>query len=205
MARDTPASLAAVGQLFDRRDLLCDWGSVDAISSALRQLVVLDPTRACPIFEQWGESGHTWKQRAACVTFCCVVKKPHPVMPLAPVVLRICAHTVRNPERFAQLGTGWVLRDTAVRHHDDVIAFLDTHASRHMSREGLRYAIEQFDASQRTMLLEKYKSTAASSPSAQVGHKRTAATDTTPTPPKQRKVTRASRKSAVPMFGQTSK
>ncbi len=195
LARDTPASLAAVGQLFDRRDLLCDWGSVDSISSALRQLVVLDPARACPIFERWGaESGHTWKQRAACVTFCCVVKKPHPVMPLAPVVLRICANTVRNPERFAQLGTGWVLRDTAVRHHDEVLAFLDTHASQYMSREGLRYAIEQFDATQRTALLDKYKTTCASGQlvtrtSARVGHKRAAAPDTKTAPPKQRKVT----------------
>ncbi len=57
-------------------------------------------------------------------------------------VLQVCKTTIKNPERFAQLGTGWVLRELWLAEPAVVEVFIKENYQ-HFSREGLRYAIEK--------------------------------------------------------------
>jgi hypothetical protein len=57
-------------------------------------------------------------------------------------VLQACKITIKNPERFAQLGAGWVLRELWLAESSTVEAFIKEHHQR-VSREGLRYGIEK--------------------------------------------------------------
>jgi 3-methyladenine DNA glycosylase AlkD len=69
-------------------------------------------------------------------------------------VIAVCGRVVRNPERFAQLGAGWALRELSLADRDRVVEFLRSHYAC-VSREGLRYAIEKMPASlQRRLLTE---------------------------------------------------
>ena len=67
------------------------------------------------------------------------------------MVLEICAATVQCQERFAQTGTGWVLRELSRAEPERVIAFLEVNA-RLFSAEGLRYAIAKLPPETKTRL-----------------------------------------------------
>jgi 3-methyladenine DNA glycosylase AlkD len=56
------------------------------------------------------------------------------------MLLDICAVTVACPERFAQTGTGWVLREVSVAERERVLAFVEQHLPL-FSKEGLRYTL----------------------------------------------------------------
>jgi 3-methyladenine DNA glycosylase AlkD len=58
------------------------------------------------------------------------------------LLLDICAATVRSPERFAQTGTGWVLRELSQADEARVVAFIEAQLEQ-FSAEGLRYATEK--------------------------------------------------------------
>ena len=57
-------------------------------------------------------------------------------------VPQACKTTIKNPERFVQLGTGWVLRELWLAEPATVEEFIKEH-HQCFSREGLRYAIEK--------------------------------------------------------------
>ena len=70
------------------------------------------------------------------------------------MVLEICAATVQSQERFAQTGTGWVLRELSRAEPERVVAFLEVNA-RLFSAEGLRYAIEKLPAEAKARLIAR--------------------------------------------------
>jgi len=70
-------------------------------------------------------------------------------------IIKICSTCVKNPERFVQLGVGWVLRELSLANLELVNEFL-TDNFEYFSREGLRYAIEKMTAKDKQKWM-KYK------------------------------------------------
>ncbi len=79
-----------------------------------------------------------WKQRAACVTLVNVAR----FGAYNEDILFIVKNTVKNRERFVQLGTGWLLREFYLADKTACILFIKENYMS-LSREGLRYACEK--------------------------------------------------------------
>lgn len=70
--------------------------------------------------------------------------------------MKTCAATVQHEERFAQTGTGWVLRELSHAEAERVIKFVEKHA-RYFSTEGLSYAIAKLPAKTKVRLKRLHK------------------------------------------------
>lgn len=66
-------------------------------------------------------------------------------------IFAIVNDVIKNQERFAQLGAGWVLRELWLAEPQLVVDFI-TERYHHFTREGLSYAIEKMDSSLRDTL-----------------------------------------------------
>lgn len=131
-----------IERIFD--DTVRDWATCDGLcSTALRAL--LPNAAARKRIKAWSRTSEsearTWKQRASAVAF--VNEARHGQYD--DDVIEVCARIVKNPERFVQLGCGWVLRELSLVDRPRVVKFIDDHAQ-HLSREGLRYATEKLPA-----------------------------------------------------------
>mmetsp|Transcript_34584 Transcript_34584/g.33792 ORF Transcript_34584/g.33792 Transcript_34584/m.33792 type:complete len:80 (+) Transcript_34584:590-829(+) len=69
-----------------------------------------------------------------------------------------CGVTIRNEERFVQLGTGWLLRELSQNDHKKTSAFIKKNI-KYFSSEGLSYAIEKMDKEDKTSFKELRKKT----------------------------------------------
>ena len=72
------------------------------------------------------------------------------------MLLETCAATVRSPERFAQTGAGWVLRELSHAEPVRVAAFVEQHISA-LSAEGLSYAVARLPAETQARLKRLHK------------------------------------------------
>jgi 3-methyladenine DNA glycosylase AlkD len=129
-----------------------EWGSCDAVSGRiLRHLVVSRPSDRKRIVA-WSRSRNTWRQRAAAVAFVNEARHGHHTRD----IMTVCERIVRTPERFTQLGMGWVLRELWLAEPELVVGFLRRHYPQ-ISREGLRYAIEKMPAALQGQLLAEHR------------------------------------------------
>lgn len=124
-----------LGALFERGHI-ADWSTCDWLCvKVLGPLIQRHGRPMAEAIAEWRHSGNLWQRRAAGVAFVNIVKHGQ----YTDLVLEVCAVTVRSPERFAQTGTGWVLRELSVAAPDRVAAFVRAHRQE-FSAEGLRYA-----------------------------------------------------------------
>lgn len=63
----------------------------------------------------------------------------------------MCSRIVKTPERFVQLGCGWVLRELSLVDRPRVLKFLEDN-ERFISSEGWRYATEKLPPSLKASL-----------------------------------------------------
>ena len=68
------------------------------------------------------------------------------------VLLDVCTTTVRYPDRFAQTGTGWVLRELSKAEPDQVADFVGRNLDR-LSREAVRMSVARLEGADRSSLL----------------------------------------------------
>jgi 3-methyladenine DNA glycosylase AlkD len=130
-----------------------DWGTADGLSGKVfRYLIERGEKKLINRIVLWRNDSSLWMQRMAAVSFVCLARHGA----VTAEVLKVCSTTIKNPERFAQLGTGWVLRELWLAEPERVEAFIETHYHR-FSREGLRYAIEKMPKIQQKLILERYK------------------------------------------------
>lgn len=131
------AALFQEGWIYDWNT--CDWFCVRVLGP-LAQRQGPDCARA---IAAWREADILWQRRAAGVAFVNLAKDGEANFAgFTEMLLTVCAATVRDPARFAQTGTGWVLRELAVADQDRVVAFIEDNLA-HFSAEGLRYATEK--------------------------------------------------------------
>ncbi len=127
--------LPIIKELFD---YVNNWATCDSLSGQLLCEMIKKGKLTPEKMSEWKNSSNLWMQRAACVTFVKIAKTGR----YNKIILNICDTTIKNPERFVQLGTGWVLRELSLADLDLVISFIKQNYS-HISREGLRYATEK--------------------------------------------------------------
>ena len=85
-----------------------------------------------------------------------VVKEGEVEISFEDMLLETCAATVRHPERFAQTGTGWVLRELSRGDMKRVISFIEKNID-YFSNEGLKYATEKMPPETKIRLREMHK------------------------------------------------
>lgn len=135
---------------------LVGWGCSDGVSSYVFKHWVTGNMDNARYICEWRNSDCLWLQRASCVTFINLAKYGDntPNFPgFMKMLDQVCEKTIQNPERFAQLGTGWLLRNIGSVDKKQLFAFLERNIG-YFSREGLSYAIEKLTPVER----KKYKS-----------------------------------------------
>ena len=141
----TPAELPRLAALFDE-GAVADSNTCDGLAvKLLARLVVRKPDGMsfARAVAAWKDAPGLWRRRAACIAFVPVAKKGDAALPgLTRLVLGICEKTVRDPERFAQTGTGWVLRELSLADRPAVLAFVERNLPR-FSVEALRSVTEK--------------------------------------------------------------
>jgi 3-methyladenine DNA glycosylase AlkD len=154
-----PADLAEFALLFEH-EWIADWNTCDWFCvKVLGPLVARErPLRTCAdAIASWCTARTVWQRRAANVAFVNLARHgDQNFAGFTRLMLDTCAVTVRSPQRFAQTGVGWLLRELAEAERDSVLAFTDEHLAL-LSREALRYVVERLPDAQRSALLTAHR------------------------------------------------
>ncbi|MBM4155254.1 MAG: DNA alkylation repair protein [Lentisphaerae bacterium] len=142
------ADLKALGRLFEANHVAdwntCDWFCVKVLGRFVARDLP-DPTAAEAI-AGWKHARTLWQRRASNVAFVYLARNGDRNFPgFVQLMLDTCATTVQCPERFAQTGVGWLLRELSLADRPRVAAFAEKHV-RQLSREGMRYLVEKMPA-----------------------------------------------------------
>ncbi|MFH1258092.1 MAG: DNA alkylation repair protein [Candidatus Micrarchaeota archaeon] len=97
--------------------------------------------------KKWTSSENRWKRRAAAVTL--ILPARHGKF--LKEVLEIAERNIYDKDDMVQKGTGWLLREAAKKHEDEVFAFLLKHKD--AGRTLLRYAVERFPGKRKKAVL----------------------------------------------------
>ena len=151
---DWPTDLAAIVSLFDEGHI-ADWSTCDWLCvRVLGPLADQQGEQCAREIASWSTTANLWRRRAAGVAFVNIARRdPEPFPGFRHMLLNVCNDTVRSTERFAQTGTGWVLREISKVEPDVVVDFVEAHVNV-MSREGVRYATAKLSDRDRTRLLD---------------------------------------------------
>ena len=144
-ARFGRSHLPELARLFDQ-GYIYDWNTCDWLCvKALGPLVDDQGRPAAEAVAAWSSAANLWRRRAAAVAF----------VNLAPagdgnfggftdLLIGACARLVADPERFAQTGAAWPLRELSLAEPGRVTTFVETHHHR-MSGEAIRSATAKLD------------------------------------------------------------
>jgi 3-methyladenine DNA glycosylase AlkD len=117
----------------------CDWFCVKVLGPLVQQA----GAPCAHAISGWRMAENLWQRRAAGVAFVNLAKSGDGNFPgFSRMLLETCATTVRDPERFAQTGTGWVLRELSLAEPDQVAGFVQDHLDL-FSTEAFRSAISK--------------------------------------------------------------
>jgi 3-methyladenine DNA glycosylase AlkD len=141
-----------------RGGFLYDWNSVDWFCVRVLGPLIQREGRACAEgIAAWRFSENLWQRRASGVAFVNLAAAGEENFPgFTALVLAICGATVQSQERFAQTGTGWVLRELSRAAPERVAAFIEENLSSFTS-EGLRYATAKLPGESQTRLKAAFK------------------------------------------------
>ena len=125
------------------------WANCDLICGKILKPFHRGNKKNTEYIASWKDSKCLWLQRASCVAFVNLAKKgdKENFKGFIDILIEICKSTIKNPERFVQLGTGWLLREIGVYNKKLLTNFIEEHIE-HFSREGLRYAIEKLSSAE---------------------------------------------------------
>jgi 3-methyladenine DNA glycosylase AlkD len=152
-SKDVPrfATLFQDGHIYDWNT--CDWFCV----KVLGPLVQRYGEPCARAIAGWRTVENLWQRRGSGVAFVNLAKDGDKNFPgFTNMLLAICATTVDHPERFAQTGTGWVLRELGLAEPGQVTGFIEAHLHR-FSREGLQRAVTKLDTETQTRLKQMHR------------------------------------------------
>lgn len=134
--------LADFARLFDR-GLIADWSTCDWFCvKVLAKMIERDLTLARDVCS-WSSAPGVWRRRASNVAFVYLAPRGEESFTgFTRLMLATCDVTVRSPERFAQTGVGWLLRELAEAEPDAVLVWTRAHLAL-MSTEAIRYVTER--------------------------------------------------------------
>jgi 3-methyladenine DNA glycosylase AlkD len=127
----------------------CDWFCI----RVLGPLAQLEGQECAEHIADWSRARNLWRRRAAGVAFVNLAPQGDTNFPgFTTMLLDICERTVRHPDRFAQTGTGWVLRELSHAEPDQVAAFVHAHLEI-MSREAVRRSVAKLSDAEQNRLI----------------------------------------------------
>lgn len=129
-----------------------DWANCDVLSSKVNTNIILKDSNAINIIVSRKNSKYMRVQRSACISFVRLWK----TWLYNNEIISICSETIKNPERFVQLWTGWVLRELSIANLSIVEIFIKNNY-KYFSREWLRYAIEKMHPEKKKEILQYNK------------------------------------------------
>lgn len=129
-----------------------DWANCDVLSSRVNTNIVIKYPEAAQKIVERKDSKFMRLQRSACVSFVRLGKTWN----YNEEIVSICSTTIQNPERFVQLGTGWVLRELSLSDLKLVEWFIKDNY-KYFSREWLRYAVEKMHPEKKIEILQYNK------------------------------------------------
>ncbi len=148
-AEDLPmlAGMFDDGHIYDWST--CDWLCV----RVLGPLAEAQGEECARAIAAWRTADNLWRRRAAGVAFVNLARRERELFEgFRQMLVEVCTATVAHPERFAQTGTGWVLRELSKADEGMVVGFIENHHAQ-MSREGVRYATAKLADPERERLL----------------------------------------------------
>jgi 3-methyladenine DNA glycosylase AlkD len=142
-AIDCPTDLPQFAALFEEGHIddwnTCDWFCVKVLGPLAEQ----QGETCARAIAAWKGAGTLWQRRAAGVAFVNLASAGEENFEgFTDMLLAVCATTVQDPARFAQTGTGWVLRELGQAEQERVLAFIREHRAL-FSREALIKASEK--------------------------------------------------------------
>jgi 3-methyladenine DNA glycosylase AlkD len=144
------ALLFTEGYIYDWNT--CDWFGVHVLGP----LVEREGEACARAIAAWSKSDNLWLRRASGVAFVNLAPRGEGVFPgFVDLLLQICAHTVSHPERSAQTGTGWVLRELSLAEPERVARFVENHID-DFSREAIRQAVSKLPDPVKDKLLQAH-------------------------------------------------
>ena len=130
----------------------CDWFCI----RVLGPLAAAEGEDCARAIAAWRRARNLWRRRAAGVGFVTLAPKGEANFPgFTAMVLEVCDSTARHPERFAQTGTGWVLRELSDADPSRVAGFVAEHLDQ-MSREAVRMSVARLADADRSRLLSAH-------------------------------------------------
>jgi 3-methyladenine DNA glycosylase AlkD len=127
----------------------CDWFCV----RVLGPLATAQGEECARAIADWSRARNLWRRRAAGVAFVNLAPRGDAnFRGFTTMLLDVCERTVRHPERFAQTGTGWVLRELSHAEPRRVAKFVEGNLTG-MSREAVRMSVAAMEDADRTRLL----------------------------------------------------
>lgn len=154
-AHDIPwrTELRRWAALFDEGSIAdwntCDWFCVKVLGPLADQ----SGEECARVIAGWSRARNLWRRRAAGVAFVNLAPQGDDNFAgFEAMLLEVCARTVQSSERFAQTGTGWVLRELSDAAPALVAQFVEDHLAL-MSREAVRMACARLEDSLRNRLL----------------------------------------------------
>ena len=138
--------LPTIARWFDEGHV-ADWNSCDWLCvRVLGPLIERHGADVGATIAGWHDAPGLWRRRAAIVAFVNLVGREPEVFPgCRELVLETCARNVTDPQRFAQTGVGWVLRELSTAAPESVTAFVDEHG-KELSEEARRTATARLGA-----------------------------------------------------------
>jgi hypothetical protein len=132
-----------------------NWAITDSFCLRfLHYWTLMSKENTCLIAD-WRKEKNLWLQRASCIAFIKRAKhgdKSPNFDGFFDILKDTTSEVLKNSERFAQLGCGWLLREMSLYDLKYVIYFIEANYDS-FSREGLRYAIEKMGKKDQKMLL----------------------------------------------------
>jgi 3-methyladenine DNA glycosylase AlkD len=141
---DWAIDLPKFATLFDD-GYIAGWSTCDSFCIRVLNPLIKKYGQPCAVaVMDWCHAPNLWRKRAAVVSFVNIAKKGNlNFADFNTKLLATCETVVQSPERFAQTGVGWALRDLGIADQSAVVNFIHAHSTK-FSSEGLRYAIEKF-------------------------------------------------------------
>jgi 3-methyladenine DNA glycosylase AlkD len=156
-AVDWPADLPRFAHLF-QQGFIYDWNTCDWFCvRVLGPLAEQQGAECAHAITAWRTSEPLWQRRAAAVGFVNLARRGDANFPgFTEMLLAACAPLVASPERFAQTGAGWVLRELGLAEPARVVGFVEERIGQ-FTREGLAYATEKMPADTQARLKVLHK------------------------------------------------
>jgi 3-methyladenine DNA glycosylase AlkD len=154
---DWRGDLPVLASMFDDGHIY-DWNTCDWLCVRVLGPLAEREREACArAIAEWRSTANLWRRRASGVAFVNHAGADRELfVGFRAMVLEICWPTVRDPQRFAQTGTGWVLRELSKADPSLVIGFVEAHLGL-MSREAVRSTTAKLPQEDTARLLAVHK------------------------------------------------